>query len=98
MHKGTGILAGVALLALLLNYPFDVTVVPEWNVKVVDERGRPIPGAFVSEFANQWTLDFEHGSAVCTDRDGEVPLSPPAGICECRHAHFQVALEDRSTR
>jgi hypothetical protein len=36
-------LAGVAQIVLLLVYPFDVTVVPEWNVKVADENGKPLP-------------------------------------------------------
>jgi hypothetical protein len=64
-------LAGVALIVLLLVYPFNVTVAPEWNVKVVDENGKPVPGAYVSEFASHGTLDFQHNESVCTNMNGD---------------------------
>src|SRR5271156_6796968 len=64
-------LAGVALIILLLVYPFNVIVAPEWNVKVVDENGKPLPGAYVSEFASHGTLDFQQNEAVCTNTNGE---------------------------
>jgi hypothetical protein len=65
------ILAGVAVILLLLVYPFNVTVMPEWNVKVVDENGMALPGAQVLEFATQWTLDFHQEEAICSDSNGE---------------------------
>jgi hypothetical protein len=72
MRKRTKLsLAGIALVVFLLVYPFNVTVAPEWNVKVVDENGKPLPGAYVSEFASHGTLDFEHNEAVCTNVNGE---------------------------
>ena len=71
MRRRTVLLAGVALVMLLLVYPFNVTVIPEWNVKVVDEGGRPVPGAYILLFATQWTLDFHHEEAVCTDSNGQ---------------------------
>src|SRR5271170_3290360 len=72
MKTGTKMsLAGVALIVLLLVYPFNVTVAPEWNVKVVDENGKPLRGAYVSEFASHGTLDFEHSEAACTNVNGE---------------------------
>lgn len=46
------------MVIFLLVYPFPVTVTPEWNVKVVDLAGIPLRGAYVLEWANQWTLDF----------------------------------------
>lgn len=64
-------LVGVALVVFLLVYPFNVTVAPEWNVRVVDETGKPVAGAYVSEFASHGTLDFEHNEAVCTNVNGE---------------------------
>jgi len=54
----TKILSGTAVLVSLVVYPFEVTVAPEWNVKVVDENGKPLAGAYVLEFADQWTLDI----------------------------------------
>jgi hypothetical protein len=73
VKTGTGkmILAGVALILFLLVYPFDVTVAREWNVKVVDENGKPLAGAYVAEFASHGTLDFEHKESVCTNTNGE---------------------------
>jgi hypothetical protein len=71
MRTRTKILAGVALVIFLLVYPFNVTVAPEWNIKVVDENGKPLAGAYVSEFASHGTLDFEHNEAVCTNLNGE---------------------------
>jgi hypothetical protein len=61
----------IVLVIMLLVYPFKVTVVPEWSVKVVDENGKPLPGAYVEEFARQWTLDYDHHAAVCTNLNGE---------------------------
>lgn len=65
------ILTGVAIVLLLLVYPFNVTVMPEWNVKVVDENGEALAGAYVSEFATQWTLDFHDEQSLCSDSKGE---------------------------
>jgi len=65
------ILTGVAAIILLLVYPFNITVMPEWNVEVVDEKGAAVPGAYVFEFATQWTLDFHDEQALCSDSKGE---------------------------
>jgi len=40
-------------------------------VKVVDENGKPLPGAYVSEFASHGTLDFQHNEALCSNMNGE---------------------------
>jgi len=69
--KRTITLAGIALSILLLVYPFDVLVAPEWNVKVVDENGKALAGAYVEELASHETLDFQHNEAVCTNVTGE---------------------------
>jgi hypothetical protein len=65
----------IVLVVVLLVYPFKVTVVPEWNVKVVDENGKPLAGAYVEEFARQWTVDYDHHEAVCTNVNGEAKFS-----------------------
>lgn len=64
-------LAGFALIVLLLIYPFNLTVAPEWQVKVTNENGKPLAGAYVSEFASHGTLDFQYNEALCTDLHGE---------------------------
>lgn len=71
MRTRTKILAGIALILFLLVYPFNVTVAPEWNVKVVDENGKALAGAYVLEWANQCTLDFHQHEAVCSNLNGE---------------------------
>ncbi len=60
------------LVVFLLLYPFSVTVAPEWTVKVDDENGVALAGAFVSEGASQWTLDVHYGTKTCSDVRGEV--------------------------
>ena len=64
-------IARVALVFLLLVYPFSVTVAPEWRVEVTDENGKPLAGAYVSEFATHGTLNFKLNDALCTDLNGE---------------------------
>ena len=79
----TKILAGIALIILLLVYPFNVTVMPEWDVRVVDENGTAVPGAYVLEFANQWTLDFHDEQSICSDSNGKahfVRQTVPASV------------------
>jgi hypothetical protein len=71
MRTRTKILAGIAVILFLLVYPFNVTVAPEWNVKVVDENGKALAGAYVLEFATQWTLDYHFEEAVCSNANGE---------------------------
>jgi hypothetical protein len=64
-------LAGAALVLFVLLYPFSVTVAPEWTVKVLDENGEPLAGAYVSEGASQWTLGVHYGTAICSNLQGE---------------------------
>jgi hypothetical protein len=64
-------LAVVALVLFLLLYPFSVTLAPVWNVKVLDESGKALAGAYVSEGASQWTLGVHYGTAICSDVRGE---------------------------
>ena len=83
MSRRAVILVSAAILLLLAIYPFDVTVVPEWRVKVVDQEGKPVPGAYVLLFAPQWTLDLHSEEAICTNGQGEVDFhrrSVPASV------------------
>ncbi len=70
MRRREKILVAIAVVTLLLVYPFNLTVAPEWEVKVVDENGNPLAGAYVSESASHGMLDFAHQKAVCTNARG----------------------------
>jgi hypothetical protein len=68
------VVGGIALLVVLI-YPFKVTVAPEWNVKVVDQNGNAVAGAYVSEFGTNWTLNVHHEDAACSDALGRAYLA-----------------------
>ncbi|MBI1739230.1 MAG: hypothetical protein HYR58_08275 [Acidobacteria bacterium] len=46
--KTLGLFA-ILVVALIAAYPFEVTVAPDWTVKVVDEVGRPLVKVTVTE-------------------------------------------------
>lgn len=51
-------IAGVLLLLLLLLfYPFQTTIVPEWSLKVVDEEGAPVRDVNVTEHWQHFLLE-----------------------------------------
>lgn len=66
----------VALLcfSLVLCFPFKITVLPEWKVKVVDADGRQVAGAKVNQSWNHFTLGFDGGVERWTNADGYVVL------------------------
>jgi hypothetical protein len=71
MNTGTRVLGLAVLIVFLLVFRFNVTVAPEWNVKVLDENGEALAGVYVSEFATPWTLNVHYEGAICSDRRGE---------------------------
>lgn len=50
-RRSTRLLLILGVAALVLFFPYKTTVVPEWKIKVVDERGRPFADVRV---AQQW--------------------------------------------
>lgn len=65
---------GVLLAALLL-YPFETTVVPEWKVRVVDELGKPMIGMAVREGWEHSSIEsHRHEQDLTTDTEGSVTL------------------------
>lgn len=54
-------------------YPVETIVVPEWSVRVVDERGAPARGAVVRQSWQHYSLERSgHEEDLATDVDGHV--------------------------
>ena len=51
------IAVGLLLVLLLLFYPFQTTIVPEWSLKVVDEEGAPVRDVNVTEHWQHFLLE-----------------------------------------
>lgn len=65
--------AFIACLVVLLFYPFDTTVVPEWKLRVVDQTGQRLRGNRVRESWCHYTLETQdHEEELFTDADGYV--------------------------
>jgi|ERR1700735_768220 len=97
MTKTRMSLVAILLVVLLLVYPFNVTVAPERNVKVADEDGDPVPGAYVSEFASHGTLDFAHNEGVLYEHKRRSAICPPDHSCERSNSGFKLGFEIRHT-
>ena len=71
--KRVGLAILGVLLAALLLYPFETTVVPEWRARVVDEAGNPLTGVIVTEHWQHYSIETEgHESETHTDNSGYV--------------------------
>jgi hypothetical protein len=56
-----------------LLYPFETTVIPEWRVRVVDERESPLPGTVVIEYWSHTSYESgDHQAESVTDSEGFV--------------------------
>ena len=63
----------LACLIILLAYPFDTMVVPEWKLRIVDETGKPIPNVVVIEQWRNHSVEFHgHSEDRTTDMNGYV--------------------------
>ncbi len=70
-----GLLLGTVLLCLLvlLLYPFEVTSVPEWKLRVVDQTGQSLRGNRVSQSWCHYTFENQsHEAELFSDSDGYV--------------------------
>ncbi len=68
------IVALVIVLVVVL-YPFESIVVPEWKIKIVNERGEPIKGKFARESWAHYSLELnpsERGADRWSDDKGFV--------------------------
>lgn len=63
----------IASVAVLLAYPFDTTVVPEWKIRIVDATSKPVPNVTVREQWRNHSVEFHgHNDDRTTDSDGYV--------------------------
>jgi hypothetical protein len=63
----------IACLGVLLAYPFQSTVVPEWKIRIVDETGKPVPNVVVREQWRDHSVEFHgHNEERITDSEGYV--------------------------
>jgi len=65
--------AFIAGLAVLLFYPFEITVVPAWTLRVVDQTHQPLRGSRVRQSWCHYTLETRsHEEELLSDGDGYV--------------------------
>lgn len=70
------VLLGVIIVGVGV-YPVETSVVPEWSVRVVDERGTPVRGAVVRQSWQHYSLERNgHEEDLATDSDGYVTFQP----------------------
>lgn len=63
----------IACLGILVFYPFETTVVPEWNMRIIDASGNPVPKAVVSERWRHHSIETHgHNESGTTDSEGYV--------------------------
>jgi hypothetical protein len=66
-------LALLGVIAMILLYPFETTVVPEWKTRIVDEVGNPMRMTGVREVWRHYTIEStSHEEDSITDNDGYV--------------------------
>lgn len=67
------VLAALAALAIVIFYPFQITTVPEWTVKVLRDDGEPGRGIVVRQHWRHYAVESEnHEEIAMTDNDGYV--------------------------
>jgi hypothetical protein len=73
-HKWKLIVTGSAVLAIfLLSFPIPYLASPAWNVLVVDEAGRPIPGMTVRLVYKNYSIEGDgHEEDRISDEHGRV--------------------------
>jgi hypothetical protein len=69
--------AFVVLVVVILIYPFQTTIVPSWELQVVDQHGANVPLARVTEYWQHNSLETElHEEVKATDNEGKVSFMP----------------------
>lgn len=68
-----GVVVALAVLLVALLYPFETTLVPQWNLRIVDDSGAPVREINVTEHWQNYLLESEgHEEAKATNQDGFV--------------------------
>lgn len=64
---------GLLLIATLLLYPFETTVVPEWRIHVSDQNGKSMRGIPIREVWSNYLIEsHDHEEDLLTDADGYI--------------------------
>jgi hypothetical protein len=99
------VLGAVLLAAVALFYPYEAEGVPQWKVRVVDQKGNPVNGAQVQQ---EWLDPFYEGQTLMesrkTDADGWVlfprrPIHKQLANGSLRFqpsAHIYICWQDQS--
>jgi hypothetical protein len=67
------VLATSVVFLVIVSYPFETTIVPQWNLQVVDEAGAPVREINVTEHWQHYVLESGgHEEAQTTNQDGLV--------------------------
>ena len=68
--------ATLALLLVILFYPFQTTILREWDLQVVDDAGAPVREINVTEHWQHYLLESSgHEEAQRTNQDGRVKFA-----------------------
>ena len=64
------LVAGISIVGV---YPLKTTVVPEWKVRVIDEKGSPLSNIGVREVWQHYSIESkDHEEDLPTDHNGHV--------------------------
>lgn len=98
------LLGSVLFVTVLVSiYPFQSTVVPLWELRVVDRLGAPVPGINVTQHWQHNLLEsVGHEELQRTDREGRVTFPPrrirAAVFTRIRLAAFKLWRDGRQAR
>jgi hypothetical protein len=72
----TGVIVALVVFLVAFLYPWETTVIPQWNVRVVDDDGAVVREINVTEHWQNYLLESEgHEEAKTTNEDGEVSFA-----------------------
>jgi hypothetical protein len=69
------LLAGLAVVVAVLFFPREITVVPAWRLRVVNERGTPLKDVFVRQSWKHYSYELDAGENLedaWTDENGYI--------------------------
>lgn len=72
-RRGIVLILLVAVLAVIVLYPWETTVVPAWRVRIVDQGGAPLRNTGVRETWQHYSIESRgHEEDLLTDQEGYV--------------------------